>query len=186
VYDHNDDPDPTSPGTRTPPPAPIADSPLQELFKVLVPLVDASTQLVDTIVHSLRRRPVRIGLAMPTITTKEGKPVAFQLSNDLVYVFPIQVTDAAGNVVPAPPGDSYTAVGSDNGTILGLSVSGGNLTVTPLVATDSTPVTVTVTDQDGLQADPAQFTVAAGAPANITLGTPTTTPQPIPTQPGPG
>jgi hypothetical protein len=139
--------------------------------------------------HRRRHRPVAIRLGFPTVRTKEGVVVAnqvFALSNDLVYTFPILTTDASGNVVPPPAGDTFSASGSDNGTILGLAVSGASLTVTPLVATDSTPVTVTITDQDGLAVDAQQFTVGPGAPANIILGTPTTASQPIPSNPGPG
>lgn len=111
-----------------------------------------------------------------------------EIANDTVVTVPIHVTDAAGDVVPATPGDVFT-VASDNaglGVALGADATGGPAAVlTPMVRGLSN-VTVTVTDSAGLKSVVLVCDVVEDiAPANIVLDVAgaTTAPQPVPTAP---
>ena len=114
-----------------------------------------------------------------------------ELLNDTVVTIPIQTQEAAGQVVPAPAGDTFTVV-SSNSASLGAAIAAdasGNptLVLTPLVQA-SPGITVTVSDADGLvQAVQLCDIVADLTPTNVVLdiADETTSPQPVPTNPGP-
>lgn len=125
---------------------------------------------------------VSIALALPRVSAKDGTPIPnFELQNDKVYTVAILTQDSAGQTVPAPSGDTFTAVASDT-TSLQVAVTGGSLVLTPLVQGASN-VTVTVSDADGLTADVQIFDIVSDlTPTNIVLdlADATTTPQPVP------
>ena len=139
-----------------------------------------------------RKRPIKIVLTLPTITTKEGTLLPnLEILNDTVVTIPIQTQDAEGSVVPAPSGDTFTVVSSLQGS-LGAAISAdssGNptLVLTPLVQA-SPGITITVSDADGLaQAVQICDIVPDLTPKNIVLDIAgeTTTSQPVPGNPGP-
>jgi hypothetical protein len=78
----------------------------------------------------------------------------FELKNDTVATIPIETTDSAGTVEPAPSGDVFTVVSSapaSLGAAIGATAAGGPAVVlTPLVQA-SPGISVTVSDSDGLQ-----------------------------------
>lgn len=131
--------------------------------------------------------PVRIRLALPLMTKKDtGQIMAnFEIPNDIIATIPILVDDAAGEPVPAPAGDVFTAVSSSPS--LGVAINGSSLVLTPLVQA-SPGISVTVSDSAGL----ASFTqivdiVQDTTPKAITLDLAHVTgaPQPVPTATGP-
>ncbi|HEV2100658.1 MAG TPA: hypothetical protein VGR45_17265 [Stellaceae bacterium] len=136
--------------------------------------------------------PARIALELPTITTKEGIIVPnFELKNDQVATITIKTTDAAGAVVPAPAGDTFTVV---SGTPASLQAAigtdaGGNAAVvlTPLV--DASPgLTITVSDASGLPALSQIVDIVPDlSPTNmiLDLADATFAPQAVPAAPGP-
>lgn len=166
-----------------------------KIVAALDKIADALDKIKELLKKGQRSPAVRILLAMPTTTTKEGIPVPNidALNNDQVYTYPILTDDGAGNAVPPPAGATFTAAGSDNGQYLGLTVNGSgasaSIVVDPLVQVVSAPITVTITGTGsaaGLQADAQQFTIQNGVPVDIALGAPATVDQPVPSQPGPG
>lgn len=113
----------------------------------------------------------------------------FDLKNDLVYTFTIRVEDAAGDMVPAPTGDTFSVTCSDTaslGVAIGADSSGNPAVVcTPLVPT-ATAITVTTSDSAGLKVSSNVFDIAADtAPTQIVLDTADaqTAPQAVPTAP---
>lgn len=94
--------------------------------------------------------------------------------NTTEYV-PIQTKDAAGDVVPPPPGDTFT-VTADNaaltasiGTMPSGPLQGATCAVLVAGATEAANITVTVTDADGLTAATQVCDVVAGPPSSIFL-----------------
>lgn len=146
--------------------------------------------LISTLLRR-KPRPVRIALPLPTVTRKGILVPNLEILNDTVVTIPIQTQDAAGQVVPAPPGDTFTAASSLTAS-LGAAIAAdanGNptLVLTPLVQA-SPGITVTVSDADGLtQAVQICDIVADLTPKNVVLdiAAETTTPQPVPGAPGP-
>jgi hypothetical protein len=135
--------------------------------------------------------PVRIVLALPTIT-RNGVPMPnLELLNDTVATIPIQTQDSAGVVVPPKAGDTFTAVSSLPAS-LGVAVTpdaSGNptLVLTPLVQA-SPGISVVISDADGLpQITQLVDIVPDLTPTNIVLNVAgeTTTPQAVPPNPGP-
>jgi hypothetical protein len=138
------------------------------------------------------RRSVKIALSLPTITTKGGTPMPnLEILNDTIVTIPIQTQDAEGVVVAPPTGDTFTVVSSlpnSLGATIGADSNGNpTLVLTPLVQA-SPGITVTVSDADGLtQAVQICDIVADLTPKNVVLdvAAETTTPQPVPQNPGP-
>lgn len=107
------------------------------------------------------------------------------LANDEIYTIPIVAEDAAGNIVPPPSGDTFTAVASDPtslGVVIGATSSGAPAVVLTPLKQNATGITVTVTDTSGLTQDVATFDISSGAPSLIALdfAHETTSSQPIP------
>lgn len=116
----------------------------------------------------------------------------FELNNDNVYTIPIQTTNDAGVLEPAPAGDTFSVSANSNPAALGATIttlpSGGSaLQLTPLVQA-SPNITVTVADSAGLKVATQIFDIIQDAtPKNIVLdlAQAATTSQPVPTAPGP-
>lgn len=122
--------------------------------------------------QSHRSRPVRLALFLPTITTHGGEMADIPLANDLIYTIPIVTEDAAGNVVPPPTGDTFSAVSSDPsslGCVIGAVASGAPAVVLTPLKQAATGVTVTVTDSAGLTQDVATFDIGPGTATMIAL-----------------
>jgi len=136
---------------------------------------------------------VKLVLALPIITHKQTGEIMSDivLLNDTIESVPIQYEDAGGAVVPAPTGDSLTAVSSNPaslGAAIGADTNGNPLLVlTPLVQV-SPGLTVTVTDSSGLPALTRVVDIVADLKAtNIVLDDAgaTTVSQAVPVNPGP-
>lgn len=124
-------------------------------------------------------------------------PGNFQVQDDKVYTITILVDDGAGNPVTAPAGDTFTSIathadGSDASASLGLVIgadANGNAAVvaTPLVAA-SPNITITTKDATGLKPDVTVVDISTDTtPVNVALDLAhaATTPQAVPTAPGP-
>jgi hypothetical protein len=103
-----------------------------------------------------RHRARWIGLALPTLTDMEGNAVAaYELKNDRVATIAILVRDNAGDVVPAPAGDVFSALSSNPASLrveIGADANGAPAVVlTPLVR-QSPGLSFTVSDSSGLTA----------------------------------
>jgi hypothetical protein len=142
----------------------------------------------------LRTRPTRIVLCIPTRTDLKGNPMPnFELPNDEVVTVPIQTTNAAGVVEPAPSGDVFTAASSSPslGVAIGVTApplpAGPAVILTPLVQA-SPNITVTITDSAGLKLATQVIDIVQDVtPKNIILDVAdaTSVPQAVPTAPGP-
>lgn len=148
---------------------------------------------VKSIEHVVKRKPNHISLGFPTLTRKDDGTVAnFELANDMVASIPILVDDAAGDPVPAPSGDVFSAVatGPAGSTPDGLQVAvdgSNNLVLTPTVRV-SPGWSVTVSDSSGLAAFTLPVDIVEDTtPKAITLDVAAATEvaQPVPTAPGP-
>jgi hypothetical protein len=133
-----------------------------------------------------RKRAVKLVLALPIVTTKEGNLMAdIPLSNDLVYTIGVIGLDAAGNPTPLPSGDVVSAVASDT-TALGVAIgtigAGAPAVVLTPLKQNATGVAVTVTDTAGLTQDVATFDIGPGVPKGLGLDfkNETTVSQPVP------
>ena len=113
-----------------------------------------------------------------------------EILNDTIVTIPIQTQDAGGQVVPPPAGAVFTAASSSPslGAAIAADASGNpTLVLTPLVVA-SPNITVTVSDSSGQAAATQVCDIVEDlTPTNIVLDTAaeTTTPQPVPTNPGP-
>lgn len=154
-------------------------------------LTDFLQQLLQLEQLLARQKPVQIYLPLPIITRKGKIMPNYELRDDTVATIPIQTTNSLGTVEPVPAGDVFSAV-SSNPASLGVAISkdaGGNptLVLTPLVQS-SPNLTVTVSDSAGL-AVAVQLVdiVVDNTDTNIILdlAAATTTPQAVPTAPGP-
>jgi hypothetical protein len=157
---------------------PCCEEKSEQLDKILV--------LVKRIDRELFPSPVKISFALPTITRNGVLVPNFELKNDTVATIPIVTEDAAGNVVPATAGDTFTAVSSLPAS-LGVAVTNNALVLTPLVQA-SPGLTVTVSDADGLTAATLTVDIVPDlSPTQVVLETAdaTTVPQAPPTAPGP-
>jgi hypothetical protein len=131
------------------------------------------------LLHYLRpcRDAVAIKLALPIIT-RNGKTMSnYELVNDAVVDIMITTIDAAGNLVPAPAGDTFTVVSSDTASlnaVIGTMPSGAfagktSLRINALVQLKA-GMTVTVSDSAGLSTDVQTIDIVADATAKaITL-----------------
>jgi len=114
----------------------------------------------------------------------------FELASDEVATVTILVRDGAGDIVPAPAGDVFTAASSSPslGVAVGPDAHGNPAVVmTPMVVA-SPGISVTVSDSAGLAAfTQAVDIVADKAPKAIGLDIAgaVETPQATPTNPGP-
>ena len=119
----------------------------------------------------------------------------YELANDTVAYIPITTLDAAGAVVPAPSGDAFSAASSNPASLTaaigvmpaGSAIQGPALVLTPLVQA-SPGLTVTITDTAGLTSDTQDVDIVQDlTPKSIGLNLTgaTTTPQAVPTNPGP-
>jgi hypothetical protein len=131
---------------------------------------------------------VSISLSLPTLT-KNGVIMAnFELANDEVATIPILVDDAAGQPVPPPAGDTFTAVSSSPS--LGVAVvttPKAAVVLTPMVQA-SPGISVTVSDSAGLTSfilvvDIVEDTTAKAITLDVADATEVS--QPTPTAPGP-
>lgn len=83
----------------------------------------------------------------------------YELANDSIDDIMITVMTAGGALVPAPTGDVFTAVSSDTVTLnaiistmpSGPNVGKASLRMNALKKLSTAPITVTVSDADGLQ-----------------------------------
>ena len=146
---------------------------------------------LDKIIGLLNpHRPVRIALALPIIK-RNGKLMAnFELADDTVAAIAIHTVDAAGDVVPAPAGDVFSAVSSDStkmtamiGTMPSGPMAGAvALILTPLVKL-APGLSATVTDTAALTMEVLPVDIVADlTPKAISLDVVDAilTPQPVP------
>jgi hypothetical protein len=135
---------------------------------------------LDNITNLLQpNKPVRIALDLPIIT-RNGKLMSnFELADDTIAAIAIHVVDAAGDVVPAPTGDVFSAVSSDPtkmtamiGTMpSGPMVGAVALILTPLVKL-AAALTATVTDTAALTSEVLTVDVVSDlTPKAISLDT---------------
>lgn len=136
-------------------------------------------------------RPVRIALELPSFTRKGKLMPNFELPNDAVATITIKTTDAAGDVVPKPAGDTFqakSAMPNSLGASIGVDAAGNPaLILTPLVQL-SPGINVNVLDSAGLkQASLIVDIVGDVTPSNIILDVADATlaPQPTPGAVGP-
>lgn len=135
----------------------------------------------------------RLVLGVPVVT-KKGKIIManYQLANDEIVAFPILTADAAGALVPAPSGDTFS-VTSSNPTSLNAVIG-----TMPAPSTDpAVVINALVQLSPGLSftlSDSAKLTsavqgvdiVADVAPTMLEIGSPVSAgTQPVPTAPGP-
>ncbi len=153
----------------------------------VVAIGTALASIAKSIETPLPPVPISIRLALPSII-KNGRPMAnFELANDEVATIPILVDDAAGTAVPAPSGDTFTAVSSSPSLGVSIVASPAAVVLTPLVQA-SPGITVTVSDSAGLTSATLVVDIVPDTtPKAITLNVAavTETPQPVPTAPGP-
>jgi hypothetical protein len=102
----------------------------------------------------------------------------YELANDMVDDIMITVVDGHGDIVPAPAGDVFTVTSSDAATvnaIIATMPSGPNagkpsLRINALKQLSTAPITLTVSDADGLQSSVLVVDVVADlTPKSITL-----------------
>jgi hypothetical protein len=113
---------------------------------------------VDEILAILRRldphnQAVRIGLALPTIT-RNGVIVAnIELKSDTIETVTITTTDAPGQTVPAPAGDTFTVVSSSPSltAVIGKDANGNPAVVLTAAVIASPGLSFTVSDSAGLK-----------------------------------
>lgn len=135
--------------------------------------------------YSVCAPATKVSLAIPTLTKKGILMANYELANDEVATIPILTKDSAGDVVPPPAGDTFTATSSS--ASLGAAVNGASLVLTPMVKA-SPNITVSVADKSGLiMATLIVDIVPDMTPTNIVLDTADATlaSQPVPTAPGP-
>jgi hypothetical protein len=154
--------------------------------------VEFWSEVLAALERRAKQRPVRIDLALPEVKTKEGTKMAnFELQDDKVYTIPILTRDAAGDVVAAPAGDTFSVVSSNPASLdatVGADANGAPAVVlTPMVQA-SPNLTVTVSDSAGLEVDTQGFDIVGDLTPKaigLDLSGATTTDQPVPTNPGP-
>lgn len=114
----------------------------------------------------------------------------FELSDDKVATVTILVRDAAGDVVPAPAGDTFSVASSSPslGVAIGADAAGAPAVVmTPMVQA-SPGITVTVSDSAGLMAFAQVVDIVpdvAPKAIGLDLANAAEVDQPPPTAPGP-
>ncbi len=114
----------------------------------------------------------------------------FELPNDEVLTVTIHTTDAAGDTVPAPAGDVFTAASSSPSlnVVIGVDGAGAPALIVNALVQVSPNITVTVADSAGLTQAVQIFDIVADvAPANVVLDLvgATHVAQPVPAAPGP-
>ena len=114
-----------------------------------------------------------------------------QLSNDVVETITILTLDAAGVVVPAPIGDTFTVVSSNPASlnaVMGTNAAGNPAVVINALVAASPGLTFTVSDSAGLTSFTETVDIVADTkPAAIGLDLTdiASVAQPAPTNPGP-
>ncbi len=98
----------------------------------------------------------------------------YELANDMIDDIPIVVMDAAGALVPAPAGDVFTVVSSEIPEVFvhavigtmpsGPAIGAPSLRINALMQLSTAPVTLTISDADGLQS----FTLVVDVVADLT------------------
>ena len=127
-------------------------------------------------------KPARLVLGTP-IVKKKGRLIManYQLANDAIVAFPILTANAAGDLVPAPSGDTYnlTNVASELnaviGTVDGTPAGAPSVNVNALVAatTVGSPVSFTLNDTFGLKSVTEMIDIVADVtPTQLEIGTP--------------
>lgn len=161
-------------------------------------LIRISEQLADIIAsihrhhHEKMPKPVSIALALPEIYNRQGNLMAnLQLLNDEVMHIGILVLDAAGDTVPADPADVFTVVSSNPASlnaVIGTMASGAPAVVINALVVASPGLSFTVSDSAGLVVFTEQVDIVGDTKAvaiGLDLANPETSPQPVPTAPGP-
>lgn len=115
----------------------------------------------------------------------------YQLQNDWVAVIPIVAHDAAGDVVPAPAGDTFTVSADDAASLnvaIGTNSAGNPAVVLNALVPLASNVTCTLSDSAGLQVDVFGVDIVEDVTPTA-LGLDFTaiehTMQPVPAAPGP-
>ena len=114
-----------------------------------------------------------------------------QLPNDVVRTIPILANDAAGDVVPAPTGDTFSVVSSNPASlnaVIGQTVSGAPAVVINALVQVSPGLSFTVSDSAGLAAFTENVDIVqdtAPKAIGLDLAGETDAAQPVPTNPGP-
>lgn len=115
----------------------------------------------------------------------------FELANDQVTTVPIHTANSAGVMEPAPAGDLFHAVSSNLASlnaVIGADATGGPAVVMNALVQGSPGITVTVTDDAGLQSFVLTVDIVADlTPTAIMLdvGGATHVAQPVPAAVGP-
>src|ERR1700730_16920278 len=115
----------------------------------------------------------------------------YELANDMVDDIMITVVDDNGDIVPAPAGDTFTVASSDAATVnaiistmpSGPMLGKPSLRMNAMKKLSTAPVTVTVSDADGLKSFALVVDVVADLTPkalNLDIVDATHTPQPIP------
>lgn len=114
-----------------------------------------------------------------------------QLMNDEVMHIGILVLDAAGDTVPADPSDVFTVASSNSASlsaVIGTMASGAPAVVLNALVAASPGLSFTVSDSAGLAVFTEQVDIVADTKATaigLDLSHTETSPQPVPTAPGP-
>lgn len=142
---------------------------------VLLALAFVLGYFTAAIVAKRRRRPVRIVLTLPVLVKRGVIMPNLEIPINSTEYVPIQTKDADGNIVPPPPGDTFTATSSDPSITPSISampsgpLQGALATALLTGATEASNVTITVSDADGLAVATQVCDVVAGPPKTIFL-----------------
>jgi hypothetical protein len=168
---------------------PFDASPTHAPPQALLTLPHFAAALLDRLdvlikVLSGQYKATRIVLALPVLIRKDGTVMAekLELKNNMVEWIAIHVVDAAGDVVPAPSGDVFSATSSDDkmvkaeiGTMPFGPLQGAvALGLTPMVklADATAALVVTVADTSNLTKAELDITIVGDlTPAAINLDT---------------
>lgn len=133
-------------------------------------------QRIEKLLKKGSRSPaVRIVLALPIIKRNGVIMPNLEIPINSTEYVPLEFKDANGDIVGPPAGDTFTPVSSDPSITPTIStmpsgpLSGALAVALATGATPASNVTITVTDQDGLQQAQQVCDVVAGAPASIFL-----------------
>lgn len=113
------------------------------------------------------------------------------ITDTTVWTYPIHVTDAAGDVVPASSTDVFSTVSDTPASfnaVIGADATGAPAVVVNSLVQAGGPYTVTTTDSAGLTSDVTVFTVTSDTtPKNLVLDIVdgTSVSQPVPAAVGP-
>ena len=130
---------------------------ISAFVKVINLVIDGSGYVVYAF-----RRAKRVSLCLPTIYKRGKKMANYELPNDWVLTVPIQTKDAAGDVVPAPAGDTFSVSVSDPASlkgVVGVDENGKPVATFNALVRLASNITVTLSDSAGLEVDTHVFDI---------------------------